>query len=182
MLLNPKNKIIDGVIKAHLDQLSEEEAEKDPSLPFFNEDSDDFDSSCLYEEWLKTSSNTSIPNADGLFDSVATRLNLSRSKRNRDKFILNDILTSGTAIIKSGVCQFLALFALVIGGSGALANDMIPNFKENVFRINSGKHETSEKKIHAFSTLKKLDIRPIPMDEYIVEMQKSQNLKNPTPM
>jgi len=170
MLLNPKDKIIDGVIKAHVDQLSEEESERNSSLPSFNEGFHDSVSSRLYQEWLKTPADISIPNAEGLFNSVASRLEISKNKRNRDKFLLSDILTSGTAIIKRGVYNLLTFITLVIGGSEALANGMLPNLKENVFRINSGKHETSGKKIQAFFDLKILGIKPIPFDKYIVKI------------
>ncbi|MBS3775946.1 MAG: hypothetical protein KGY70_12210, partial [Bacteroidales bacterium] len=104
---------------------------------------------------------------------------ISTSKRNRDKFIFSDILTSGTAIIKRGVYNLLTFITLVIGGSEALANSMLPNLKEGVFLINSGKHEISGKKIHAFFALRTLDIKSIPINEYIEEMLKSQNPKKP---
>jgi len=83
MNLNPKNKIIDGVIKTHLDQFSKEETEEDqPAWP--SEREDDLVSFNLYEEWLRTPSHVSTPNPENLFDSIASRLHISRKKRNSD--------------------------------------------------------------------------------------------------
>ncbi|MFW5944776.1 MAG: hypothetical protein ACOCTU_05895 [Bacteroidota bacterium] len=84
MLVNPKNKPIDSLLKIQFGQVTEE----DFLLSSFLDEEGDPLSFDLYDEWRRTPSTASGKDARRLFDSIVSRLQISKSKRNKDKFIM----------------------------------------------------------------------------------------------
>lgn len=170
MNLNPENRIIDGFIQSSVEELTDNEGDPLPPFEGMNPENKKFID--LYREWLNTPTSLPTPDASRLFAIIASRLNISEKKRNRDKRILNDMLPIHSGLIKRGLCNFLTVTTLIVSGSfGSIGSDSVS--KENVCHTRTGNQEKSNNHPYHHYTSKIPFYRSMPANRHAHKNKKT---------